>query len=233
MKWELHVHTSETSRCGRVSAEQGVKWYIEKGYTGLVVTDHYTEKTLRDMPGTPEEKVKTWMRGYECARDAGEKYGLRVLFGVEVRLPANANDFLILGAEPEFLFRNTDLNLGTIERLYKTVHDAGALLIQAHPFRENKCFPENVEYLDGVEVFNGTPRHENFNDRALAFAEMHPYLIRTSGSDFHRPVELATGGIETDCDIQTSAELCKCLKDGAFVRIERPNLEYIKGTDEE
>ena len=226
MKWELHVHTSETSRCGHVPAEQGVKWYVEKGYTGLVVTDHYTEKTLRDMPGTPEEKVKTWLHGYECACAAGEKYGLRVLFGIEVRLPANSNDFLVLGAEPEFLSRHTDLNQGTIEHLYETVHSAGALLIQAHPYREDKCYPENPEYLDGVEVFNGTPRHENFNGRALEFAEKHPNLIRTSGSDFHRPVELATGGIETDRDIQTGADLCQCLKDGAFTLIECPNLEY-------
>lgn len=79
--------------------------------------------------------------------------------------------------------------------------------------------PAAAEVLDGVEVFNGHPRHDSRNPLALEFAAAHPHLIRTSGSDYHRTQDLATGGIETDRDIRTPADLVKCLKDNAFTRI--------------
>ena len=219
MKWELHAHCSETSLCGHIPAQEVVKNYLEKGYTGLVLTDHYSAKTLRALPGEGAERVESWLRGYHIAREAGERYGLTVLFGLEARLQFNDNDFLILGTTPDFLRANPDLHLGTLHELHEAVQSAGGLLIQAHPYREESCFPENADDLDGIEVFNGCPRHENFNERALAFAEKHPHLIRTSGSDYHRPMDLATSGIETDRCIETGADLVKCLKDNAFTRI--------------
>ena len=74
MKWELHAHCCETSLCGHVPAEELVKSYSGAGYTGLVLTDHYNEKTLDALTGTPEEMVEKWLRGYEIekpARNAG------------------------------------------------------------------------------------------------------------------------------------------------------------------
>ena len=51
------------------------------------------------------------------------------------------------------------------------------------------------------------------------YEDAHPHLIRTSGSDYHRTQDLATGGMETDRAIHTPAELVQCLKDNAFTRI--------------
>ena len=42
-KVELHFHTDESSRCGKVPAKDGVRMYIEQGYAGLAVTDHFSE----------------------------------------------------------------------------------------------------------------------------------------------------------------------------------------------
>ena len=39
-KYELHLHTKETSRCGHVRAADQVKTYHRLGYQGLCVTDH-------------------------------------------------------------------------------------------------------------------------------------------------------------------------------------------------
>lgn len=218
MKWELHAHCCETSLCGHVPAEELVKSYAGAGYTGLVLTDHYNAKTLDPMDGTDAEKVEKWLHGYELARVAGEKYGLRVLFGLEARLPINENDYLIFGATPEFLRAHPLLYRGTLPELHRLANDCGAIVVQAHPFRE-VCMPAAAEDLDGVEVFNGHPRHDSRNPLALEFAAAHPHLIRTSGSDYHRTQDLATGGIETDRDIRTPADLVKCLKDNAFTRI--------------
>ena len=67
-------------------------------------------------------------------------------------------------------------------------------------------------------MFNGNPRHDSHNALTLAFAEAHPRLIRTSGSDFHQPQDLARGGIVADADSRET--LLACLREGRFTRIE-------------
>ena len=75
MKWELHAHCCETSLCGHVLAEELVKSYSGAGYTGLVLTDHYNEKTLDALTGTPEERWKNGCAAMKSrekpARNAG------------------------------------------------------------------------------------------------------------------------------------------------------------------
>ena len=40
-KLDIHVHTSETSSCGQVSAQEAVRLYEQAGYDGIIITDHY------------------------------------------------------------------------------------------------------------------------------------------------------------------------------------------------
>ena len=145
---------------------------------------------------------------------------MRVLFGLEAHSAEHpCNHFLIFGAEPNFVQENPRLYELSLPELQALCHRYGALLIQAHPFR-SMCALAELSALDGVEVYNGHPHHQSHDERALAVAETNPRLIRTSGSDFHEPDALARGGIVTDRDIHTSAELAQCLRDGAFTRIE-------------
>ena len=44
--------------------------------------------------------------------------------------------------------------------------------------------------------------------------------VLTSGSDFHRPKNLAKGGIITETPIKTNEDLIKILTSGKFERIE-------------
>jgi histidinol phosphatase-like PHP family hydrolase len=69
-KYDLHVHTSETSHCGKVSASEMVDLYIREGYSGIVVTDHYSEGFFRKL-GTLSwnEKVDSGIRGSDHNRD--------------------------------------------------------------------------------------------------------------------------------------------------------------------
>lgn len=39
--YEIHCHTQETSRCGRSSAHDMMAAYKKKGFTGVIVTDHF------------------------------------------------------------------------------------------------------------------------------------------------------------------------------------------------
>ena len=47
-KYELHCHTDEVSRCASCPAARMVEIYKEKGYSGMVVTDHYSPLTFLD-----------------------------------------------------------------------------------------------------------------------------------------------------------------------------------------
>lgn len=64
-KYELHCHTGCVSRCGRVEPEEIVKLYIEKGYDGIVVTDHYSPMTLSLIGARKSRLIFTF-------RDTGE-----------------------------------------------------------------------------------------------------------------------------------------------------------------
>mgnify|MGYP000842334657 CR=1 FL=1 len=40
-KYELHCHTAKVSACSRMGAEELVELYLENGYDGIFVTDHF------------------------------------------------------------------------------------------------------------------------------------------------------------------------------------------------
>ncbi len=70
---------------------------------------------------------------------------------------------------------------------------------------------ENHKYLDGVEVYNGNPRHDSRNHHALNFAKQYPQLIETSGSDYHQLGDLASGGMIFPRKLRTEKELREAL----------------------
>lgn len=222
MKFELHAHTSQSSHCGRVPAAEGVAAYKRAGYSGVVITDHFEPTNVECFPGTPIERAKTWLGGYEASKAAGDLLGIAVLFGLEARLPdyTGDNDYLIFGVEPSFVLENPELYRLDLPGLHELCKAHGALLIQAHPNRLACCSPADTRYLDGLEVFNGNPRQDNHNDLTRAMANAEPRLIRTSGSDFHRPEDLARGGIDTGRSIRTSKDIAECLRSGDYTIIE-------------
>ena len=218
MKWETHSHTRQGSKCGWLDAAESVRMHLEAGYTGIVITDHYNNENLERFYGTPLEQAQAWLSGWRAARAAGDREGLRVLFGLEARLQDCDNDYLIFGAEPGFVLENPRLNHLTLPELHALCARYGAVLVQAHPCRA-KCHPAPPEDLDGYEVLNANIRHENDNARTEALADACPGLIRLCGSDFHRPEDIGRGGILTERDIHTSAEMAACLRGGDFTLI--------------
>ena len=204
--YETHFHTDEVSPCGKVPAEQGVAMYRAAGYSGIMVTDHFsTEYMQEDYPGADwREKMDYYLRGYhlalECAND-----DFAVILGMELRLPQNGNDYLLFGVTEEWLyghewFCETDI------KSFKALADSdGITIVQAHPFRKNMTIVE-ARYLHGMEVFNGNRRHDSANRVAREWAKSHE-LLMTSGSDFHQPEDMARGGIFLDRRVTNAREL--------------------------
>ena len=219
-KVEAHAHTAQVSLCAKMPAEQMVHQVKDAGCDAVIVTDHYTPEFFPDNQRNYAQRLHDYFEGYRCAKAEGDRIGLHVFPALEVRTAAGMEDYLIYGVMPEELERIGCLAHLSLPELREAVHSVpDAILVQAHPYRGYlHCMPAGL--LDGVEVYNGHPHHQSHNERALAVAEANPRLIRTSGSDFHEPDALARGGIVTDRDIHTSAELAQCLRDGAFTRIE-------------
>lgn len=212
-KIELHFHTMESSRCGRVAAQAGVQAYGEAGYAGIVVTDHFSQDHLRKEVSW-KETVDHFLEGFRIAEQAGERNGIRVYLGMEIRFPENQNDYLAFGLDKSLLYENPWLTETDIADFYKWSREHGLFIVQAHPYRKG-CAPARPEYLDGVEVYNGNVRHDSRNQDALLWAEREG-LIQTVGSDFHREEDLSGRGILVEELPMDEKELAAVLRDRKF-----------------
>ena len=183
----------------------------EAGVDALTITDHYSTHAFNKITGSPREKAEYFLRGWRIAKEEGEKLGIHVLFGMELRVDSGPEDFLIYGIDEDFVYENLTLYNGTLQDAYQVCNDYGALLIQAHPFRES-CRPQDPRYLHGMEVYNGHPRHDSRNHLALQYAQENGIWLRTSGSDIHQLPDIARGGILIDGEVTTSRELAEYLR---------------------
>lgn len=214
-KYEMHCHTGCVSRCGRVEPERIVQLYTEKGYNGIVVTDHYSPMTFTPN-WCPQRQIDFYLSGYRRMKDyAGDDF--TVLLGLELRHYFTANDYLIYGVDEEFFFNAGNLMLPWEKQVFEMCKDKGYLVFQAHPFRTGirQC---NPDYIDGVEVYNGKTNKEQ-NSKALEWAKSNNKLM-VSGSDFHTVKNLARGGIITDSLIKSNKDLLEALKAQNFKMIE-------------
>lgn len=217
-KYEMHCHTKIGSRqCGRVHPKEIAKLYKEKGYSGIVVTDHYSPLTFDFFHGifAPQKHIDNYLEAYYEMKKY-ETPDFSVMFGMELRHYGTANDYLIYGVDDKWLKAQGNLLAIREKEVYDLVHSEGYLIYQAHPFRPGirRC---NPNYIDGVEIYNGKT-DEKSNNKALEWARRTGKLM-ISGSDFHVERQLARGGIITEHKINNNADLLETLKSQNFKMI--------------
>lgn len=213
-KYELHCHTKEVSRCGKISVEELVKKYRNAGYSGIVLTDHYSPMTFN--PNELFSKTKAISHYLKAYREA-KKYSdenFTVLLGMELRFYGTVNDYLVYGVNEKMLYRLPFLLPLYLKKASRLLHNEGCLIIQAHPFRKfiTRADPQ---YIDGVEVFNGKNTPDK-NEKAIKWAEQENFSIKTSGSDCHNDSNFALGGIITEEPIRNNDDLIRILKSGKY-----------------
>jgi hypothetical protein len=190
------MHTSQVSACASSTGADQARAYKARGYTGIIVTDHF----INGYSTCPahlswEEKMRFVYKGYEAAKKEGDKIGLDVFYGWEFNI--RGSDFLTYGLDLDFLIKHKDIDRMQIEPYSDLVRKSGGYLAQAHPYRvayyiENP-YPVSPGFIDGIEVFNSS-MDDATNNKALAFAKKHN-LARQAGSDSHHEQVAAPSGI--------------------------------------
>jgi predicted metal-dependent phosphoesterase TrpH len=216
MKIDLHVHTSEVSFCGHMSGGEIAEAYKEKGYDLIVITNHFNTYTANRLEN--EKGVSDFFRYYNdmylYAKEEGEKRGLTVLNGYEIRFDGADNDYLIYGMPDATAARYKELFKMSPKDFSAIANEEGFLFYQAHPFR-NGMKIINPAYLFGIEIRNGNPRHDSRNDIAEAWAKKYG-MHEIAGSDCHQPEDAGVTGIITERQIKTEHDLLSMLRDDDY-----------------
>lgn len=202
-KYETHLHTSPVSHCAKAGVEESLTFYKEMGYDGVFVTNHFLDGNIDwDYKDAPyEEAINFYFSDYEKALEIGKQIGIKVFLGVE--LTYKGTDFLIYGLDKAWYLAHPEIMEMKKSQELAFMMESGALVIQAHPFREARyidhirLFPRQVH---GVEVCNAY-RTDLENAMAKAYAEGYG-LLEIAGTDNHWAADAkALAGIYTDIPI--------------------------------
>jgi hypothetical protein len=194
--YETHLHTSQVSACGASEGHEYIRGYLDRGYTGIMVTDHFFNGNTRINRRLPwKEWVTRFCQGYEAARKAGERLGLDVFFGWEETF--DGDDYLIYGLDKGWLLEHPEAAHWTRREQYETVNQYGGCVVQAHPFRQHDyidCIHLSTGCVDAVEAANGGNLDRSYDALALAYAQRLGLPV-TAGSDIHHVDQLQTDTI--------------------------------------
>lgn len=184
--YETHLHTDESSRCGRTPAREYIPYYLDMGYQGIIVTDHFYGNVsyTPDRNTSWREQIDNYCRGYEEALNEGIKRGLDVFFGIEQLF--DGDEALIYGVDKQWLYDHPEIVGWNRRQLFDQVCAVGGCVVHAHPFRVRNylsCIRLN-SCVHAIEVYNAGNRPVD-DCYALAYAKYWNLPI-TAGTDMHR-----------------------------------------------
>ena len=215
-KIETHLHTPVISPCGVLTPQELVEGYLKAGFSAITVTEHFHADAFRHAGIDPagEGTFQAFLEGYRQVCRAAEGTPLRVYYGAELRFRGCGNDYLLYGFPHELLAKPEEVWAMGIVRFSELAREAGALLIQAHPYRAY-CLPVDPYLIDGGEGVNRHDVHANHNDLAVAYGRRYGLRI-TGGSDCHHPADVGRGGIEAEWLPEDSMDLARLLRAGDY-----------------
>lgn len=215
-RYETHLHTAETSACATAGGEKQAMFYKSRGYSGIFITDHFLNGNTtvpRNLGWS--ERIERFCKGYENARECGEKIGLDVFFGWEYSY--KGADLLTYGLDGEWLLRHPLLLEMDVNSYCEFVHSEGGIIVQAHPFREAdyipmiRLFPRKCT---GCEIVNAQ-NTDQANEMAALYAQKYG-LRPLAGSDNHRANQRRLCGIGTNVKITDSAHFIRLIREGKY-----------------
>ena len=214
-KYETHLHTSPVSKCGKATVKETLDFYKKMQYAGVFITNHFLDGNI-DVPKDfiYAEQIEFYFSDYENAVVYGKEIGIKVFCGVEISY--KGTDFLIYGLDKAWYLDNPQImEMKKSEELVYMM-EQGALVIQAHPYREAeyidhvRLFPRCVH---GVEVVNAC-RTDEENEMAKLY-QRHYGLLPFAGRDNHREGKAQQlAGMESERPIHNEQDFIDAVKNG-------------------
>lgn len=217
-RYEMHIH-SEPCSGGGDDIRRQIDVLIKRGYTGMVITNHFYYGDTRVDRALPWEEFvdayrQDYLRGLEYAREKD----FDLFFGIEEHV-GDGLEVLCYGITPELLAAHPELRMHRVEDYIRIVHEAGGLIFQAHPYRDRYYITKPgplpcLDELDGIEVYNAANTPEA-NERARKLATERG-LRCTAGSDGHHRSSCGYGGVEFYERPRNYAEFIEMLRSGSY-----------------
>jgi hypothetical protein len=221
--YETHLHTSQASACGCSEGHEYIQGYKDRGYAGIIVTDHFFNGNTRINRNLPwKEWVAGFCRGYEDARREGDRLALDVFFGWEETF--EGDDYLVYGLDKKWLLNHPEAARWSRREQYEQVSASGGCVVQAHPFRQHyyiDCIHLSTGCVDAVEAANGGNQESSYDALALAYAQKLGLPV-TAGSDIHHVDQQQTEtmfGVYLDKKMTAISDYVKALKTNTLAGI--------------
>lgn len=226
MLFDMHVHSAKGSPCASITSEEIATKYKEKRFDGIVLTNHLSKWSMvnhhkLDYP----DFCKLIYESFLEVKEFGDKVGLTVLFGQELKLACTgSNDYLVYGVSYEQMLEYGDMMDWTPEKLKEASDSDGFVFYQAHPFRDHMKIV-NPMYLYGLEVFNGghdtkNPWEDQRNDIAKLWADKYG-LRKIAGSYCHTVDKVGMAGVNFMLEIRNNDDLLSALRDNNYYLVEK------------
>ena len=184
-KYETHLHTSPVSACAHATVKESLKFYKKLGYDGVFITNHFIDGNISIDKSRPyAEKIEFFFSDYEKGIKIGREIGIKVFCGVEASYCGT--DFLIYGLDKAWFLNHPQIEQMSKSEQLNYYMENGALVIQAHPFREASYIDHIRLYprcVHGVEIINAE-RTDFENKMAELYAKNYS-LLKFAGSDNH------------------------------------------------
>ena len=230
--YETHLHTAGISKCAVSGGADYIAGYKDMGYSGLIVTDHfYNGNSALPKNISWQEWVNRFYRGYEEAKEEGERQGFDVFFGWEETFDG-CDDYLVYGLDKNWLLEHPESRSWTRGEQYRAVKEAGGCVVQAHPFRLRYYIPKiilSTGCVDAVETANGG--NEEISD-GLAFRYAKKIgKPMTGGTDIHNASLIYNGelfGVYLNEKLNSIEDYVKviCNDEIAGIKTEQSRLEF-------
>lgn len=178
MKFDMHIHTNRSKKCGFMKPQSIIERAMERGLDGISVTDHNT------IDGALEVK--------DIIKD--EDLRLQVIVGEEITTERG---------EVLAYFIDRVILEGSAEDVLRDIKSAGGISAIPHPFdRIRKGFlniEEIIRKVDAIEVLNSRCL---FNRKALNLCQEYN-KTKLAGSDAHFNSEIGNAWTIFDDDPRT------------------------------
>ena len=208
------MHTAQASACGKTDAKDYIAEFKRLGYTGMIITDHFYHGNTRPDRGLPwEDYIEAFCSGYEAAKEEGDRQGIDVFFGWEEN--HHGDEFLIYGPDKEWLLKHPEILEADQKEYLRLIHEAGGLVVQAHPFRERGYLSiVNLHpfQCDAMEACNfGNPPYQDI--LAYNFCVQRG-ITMTSGTDLHdvNNLQNSIGGMEFEKPLKSIYDYVEAIK---------------------